>query len=61
MKPKFLNKKKRLYATPSLGNGSLSSLSLFSQSFFSPKKLREGWLLKQGVKYYLIEKIKKKK
>jgi hypothetical protein len=49
MKPqetKILTMKRRLYAMPSLSPVSLSSKSLFSQSFFSPGKLREGWILK---------------
>jgi hypothetical protein len=43
----------RYYAMPSLGLVSLSSRSLSSQSFFSPRRLREGWLLEEEASYCL--------
>jgi len=43
----------RYYAMPSLGSVSLSSRSLSSQSFFSPRRLREGWLLEEGASFCL--------
>jgi len=51
----------RYYAMPSLDPVSLSSRSLSSQSFFSPRRMREGWLLEEGASYNLDREDKGRK
>jgi len=59
-RPRFLKKKKNTCHALSRFYIIIHFESVLSKLLF-PKKLREGWLLKSGMRYYLTRKDKERR